>query len=249
MYYYLYDDFIQAKRHEKELARIETRLTDLGIAGKISRLALFRDPKELVRDEVVRGVSTIVAVGNDATVGKVLDAITSENVVFGMIPMGSPNQLANLLGVPEGEAACDVLSARIVEAIDVGVVNGKRFMTGLSVPNFRAELTCEGKYRVRAKAGGTLEVRNLAAETEGHQACANPCDGLLESVIGVRVRNRWNPFRRHTEYSVIPFARGAIKSDASISVFADGEALSGTRFDISITPQALKVITGRGRRF
>ncbi|KKR89303.1 MAG: hypothetical protein UU36_C0035G0001, partial [Candidatus Uhrbacteria bacterium GW2011_GWE2_41_1153] len=35
MYYYVYDEFIQDPRFERDLALIETRVTDLGIAGKI----------------------------------------------------------------------------------------------------------------------------------------------------------------------------------------------------------------------
>ena len=66
-YYYVYDEFVQDPKFERDLAQIETRLTDLGISGKIARLALFRDPTELIRDEVRKGAKTIVAVGNDVT--------------------------------------------------------------------------------------------------------------------------------------------------------------------------------------
>ena len=52
MYFYIYDEFVQNKRFEKELLQIENRLTDLGIAGKVARLALFRDVEETVRDEL-----------------------------------------------------------------------------------------------------------------------------------------------------------------------------------------------------
>ncbi|EKD32917.1 MAG: hypothetical protein ACD_76C00116G0003, partial [uncultured bacterium] len=48
MYYYVYDDFVQDKRFEKDLQKIENRLTDLGISGKIARLALFKHADELV---------------------------------------------------------------------------------------------------------------------------------------------------------------------------------------------------------
>ena len=44
MYCYLYDELIHDnKKYEKEVLRIENRLTDLGITGKTSRLALFRN--------------------------------------------------------------------------------------------------------------------------------------------------------------------------------------------------------------
>ena len=149
MYCYLYDEYIQEnKRYERELLKIENRLTDLGIAGKISRLALFRNAEEMIRDEIERGVETVVVLGNDETVRKVIDVVADCEVVLGIIPIGPGNELARMMGVPEGVAACDILSARRIETIDVGTVNGRRFVTGLSVPDFHAELTCEDRFRI-----------------------------------------------------------------------------------------------------
>ncbi|MEK7615408.1 MAG: diacylglycerol kinase family protein, partial [Patescibacteria group bacterium] len=172
MYCYLYDEFIQEnKRFERELLLIENRLTDLGIAGKISRLALFRNAEEMIRDEIDRGVQTVVVLGNDDTVRKVLDVISESDVVLGVIPFGPKNELARLLGIPQGVAACDVLSARRVEKIDMGTINGRKFITGISVPNFKAELMCnDGSYRIVATSAANLEIQNLAE-------VANPCDG------------------------------------------------------------------------
>ena len=33
MYYYIYDEFVQDQKYEKELLRIENRLADLGLSG------------------------------------------------------------------------------------------------------------------------------------------------------------------------------------------------------------------------
>ena len=247
MYLYIYDDYLQDKRHEKEILQIENRLTDLGIAGKIARLALFRDAEEIIRDELRRGASNVVVVGNDHTVRKVLDVITEHNVTFGLIPVGTPDVLAKVLGIPSGVAACDVLSARIIETIDIGIVNGRRFITGVSVPNFKASLTCDGTYRMVPRKAGELEVRNVAM-TKGE--AANPRDGMLETVLRVAVPHGWLGFlHRRIGTSVVPMHSIAIRSEQPITVYADGEQMTGARFDISIEPLTLKVITGRGRMF
>lgn len=245
MYCYLYDEFIQEnKRYERELLQIENRLTDLGIAGKISRLALFRNAEEMIRDEIDRGVQTVVVLGNDDTVRKLLDVISESDVVLGIIPIGPKNELARLLGIPSGLAACDVLSARRIEQIDVGTINGRKFITGVQVPNFRAELMCnDGKYRIHPTSQANLEIKNLADVT-------NPCDGLLEAVIHASVRRGWGPFsKRQQTNSVLPFKFLAIRSDKPIAAFADGEEMQGTRFDIGIEPLTLRVITGKQRAF
>ncbi len=243
MYCYLYDEFIQEnKRFERELLLIENRLTDLGIAGKISRLALFRNAEEMIRDEIDRGVQTVVVLGNDDTVRKVLDVISESDVVLGVIPFGPKNELARLLGIPQGVAACDVLSARRVEKIDMGTINGRKFITGISVPNFKAELMCnDGSYRIVATSAANLEIQNLAE-------VANPCDGILEATIRASVKSGWLG-RTHETQSILPFQSLAIRSDKPIQLFADGEEMQGTRFDIGIEPMNLKVIIGKQRTF
>ena len=245
MYCYLYDEFIQGnKRYERELLDIENRLTDLGIAGKISRLALFRNAEEMIRDEIDRGVKTVVVLGNDDTIRKVLDVISESKIVLGLIPIGPKNELARLLGIPNGVEACDVLSARRIEQIDVGTINGRKFITGVRVPDFRAELMCnDGKYRVVPTSRADLEIQNLA------DIC-NPCDGMLSANIHSSVRKGWGPFARHEQTnSVLPFQFLAIRSEKPISLYADGEEMQGTRFDIGIEAMILKVIIGKSRVF
>ncbi len=245
MYCYLYDEFIQEdKRFEKQLHLIENRLTDLGIAGKISRLALFRNAEEMIRDEIDRGVSTVVVLGNDETIRKVIHVVSDSDVVLGIIPIGPNNELARLMGIPLGVAACDVLSARRVETIDIGTVNGRKFVTGISVPNFKAELMCnDGEYRIMATSQAGLQINNLTD-------VSNPCDGMLHAVITAVVKKGWGIFgkNQHVE-SVLPFESLAIRSDKPISLFADGEEMQATRFDIGVEPMNLKVIAGKTRTF
>ncbi|MEK7452063.1 MAG: diacylglycerol kinase family protein [Patescibacteria group bacterium] len=242
MYCYLYDDFIQGnKRFEKELALVENRLTDLGIAGKISRLALFRNAEEMIRDEIDKGVTTVVVLGNDDTVRKVLNVLAESRVVFGIIPIGPKNELARLMGVPEGVAACDILSSRRVETIDIGLVNGRKFIMGISVPQFRAELTCEDKFRIIPTSFAELLINNLAT-------VCNPCDGFLQAIIRADVKRGF--FKRSTiEESTLPLQTMSIRAEKPIKIFVDGEEMEGTRFDISVEMKCLKIITGKDRVF
>ena len=248
MYCYIYDELTQDKRFEKELALIENRLTDLGIAGKIVRLALFRNVQEMVLDEIRRGTTSVIAVGDDETVHKVVDVVSGTDVTLGIIPLGERNALASLLGIPSGVAACDTLSARIVETIDAGVVNGKRFLTSLCVPNFSAELTCEGSYRVTPEEAGYLEIRNLAGAETGSDRVSDPTDGRLETVIRVLVKRGWLGRKRMCE-SVLPLTSLSIRSEKPIAVIADGQEMTGTRFDVGIESGVIKVISGRERKF
>lgn len=251
MYYYIYDEHTQDKRYEKEVLAIENRLTDLGISGKVARLALFRNAEEMIRDEIRRGVQTVVVVGNDATVRKVINVVVETGVTFGILPVGFPNMVATLMGVPKGEEACDVLSARHVETIDTGSVNGRRFIGGISMPKFQAELTCDGTFRLTPKHEGALQIRNLVVGETWHQdEIANPTDGKLEAVIEVEVASGWGILKRKKVCkTVIPFETLAIRCEEPSTLFVDGEELTANRFDIDVESGTLKMITGRGRMF
>jgi diacylglycerol kinase family enzyme len=242
MYCYLYDDYIQGdKRHEKELLQIENRLTDLGISGKISRLALFRDAEEMIRDEIDKGVDTVVVLGNDDTVRKVLNVVVESEVVFAIIPIGANNELARLLGIPSGVEACDVLSARRIEKIDIGTVNEKKFISGVGVPEFKAELTFQSDYRIIPIAKSGLKIENLAEVSD-------PCDGILNVEIVSSVKK--GVFKKgKTVKSVFPTKSLAIRSDKPFKLYADGEEMKGVRFDIGVDSKSLKVITGKDRVF
>jgi diacylglycerol kinase family enzyme len=252
MYLYVYDAFVQDRRYEKELQKVENRLTDLGISGKIIRLGLFRRADEFIKDEVRRGgATTVVIVGGDSTVRQIIDAVIDTRVVLGIIPFGPGNRIANFLGVPEGEAACDILSARIVESLDIGAVNGKGFVCNVSIPAIKAEINCGGNYRVTPQGQGTIEVRNLFSPTEGQSGpVSNPLDGLLELVIQISNKEGGLAFWRSIQgNSVIPLKSFEIKTSEPVTALLDGAPIDGSRFEFSVIPQILKVVTGKKRKF
>lgn len=252
MYLYVYDTFVQERRYEKELQKVENRLTDLGISGKIIRLGLFRRADEFIRDEVKRGgANTVVVVGNDSTVRQVIDAVVEAKVVLGIIPFGPENRIASLLGIVEGEAACDILSARIVETLDTGLVNGKRFICDVSIPAVKAEINCEGKYRITPQNYGTIEVRNLFAPIENNSGpVSNPLDGCLEVVIRIETSGSKLSFWRTARgESVIPLRFLEIKTLETVIAVMDGNKIEGNRFEFSVEARVLKMITGKGRKF
>lgn len=248
MYYYVYDEYVQDQKFERELALIETRLTDLGISGKIARLALFRDPKEMIRDEVKKGAMTVVAVGNDMTLRKVIDAIGDSGVAIGIIPLGaSDNNIADILGVPVGVLACDTLSARIIEELDVGVVNGERFLNSMTISDgFSSVIDCNGQYKMMPGKKCSVEIRNLALADDTVRA-ANPTDGMLEIVIRCQ-KSGWFS-RGANRVSVVPVENAYITSEKPMVVSVDGEEFEGKELKIEVIKNRLRVVTGKGRKF
>lgn len=248
MYYYVYDEFVQDPKFERELAKVETRLTDLGISGKIARLALFRDPSELIRDEVRKGAKTIIAIGNDVTMRKVIDAVADSGVAIGIIPFGKDsNLIAGMIGVPNGVAACDTVSARIIEELDIGVVNGLRFLHSITIEQGnKCEVLCDNQFTLSPTKKSILEIRNLAVADE-HVRSANPTDGKLEIVVRGTGKGWFG--KKSNSVTIVPVEEARIKCSKPVTLRADGEAFEAEEFRITVIPNRIRLITGKTRKF
>ncbi|MBI4458402.1 hypothetical protein HY633_05565 [Candidatus Uhrbacteria bacterium] len=256
MYYYIYDTFLNERKHDRVLAAIETRLTDLGISGKIGRLTPFTNAKGLIRDEEKRGVKTVVVVGNDETISKVVDGLGDSKVTLGIIPVGAPVAIAKALGIPEGEEACDVLSKRVTQKIDLGRINGHFFISSVHIPKGKLTIEGEGRYRISTMVEQCdVIVSNLLGgvvlDARAGACAGDPKDGFLDTVITPRGGNFGGFFRskESAASSVIPLRRISISSDEPIPVVADGRTVMSDKLLIEIVPDRLRVITGRERAF
>ena len=247
MYCYVYDDFVQDGKYANDLDRIENRITDLGLQGKIVRLALFRDADEIICREVAEGVKTVVVVGNDKTVHKVANVVVGTKVTLAILPIGEGQVFAQILGIPGGVEACDVLSQRILEKMDAGEVNGHRFFTGAFLKDVRAEIRAGGKYRVLMTAAGDIEIRNLAVHIpENRSDVSNPTDGKLEIVIYSTARRL---FRQKKTETRLPLAEFSLHLAKQAIAIVDGAEIESDIFNFKTEVGALSVVVGRERMF
>jgi YegS/Rv2252/BmrU family lipid kinase len=70
-----------------------------------------------------------VVMSGDGLIGQIGGALAGGSVPMGVIPGGRGNDLARVLEIPtEPAAAVEVLAGGAIRPIDVGVVNGKRFL-------------------------------------------------------------------------------------------------------------------------
>ncbi|OGL74023.1 hypothetical protein A3F28_02845 [Candidatus Uhrbacteria bacterium RIFCSPHIGHO2_12_FULL_57_11] len=251
MYQYIYDSFLGQRQYAKVLAEIENRLTDLGIHGKVDRLSPLKSVAEAIDDGVRRGIKTVVAVGNDETLKKVIEVAPNYKVTVGVIPLGSPNRMARLLGIPDGSDACETLSARRAVTVDVGRVNGQYFLSSVSIPGGRVTLDCEGKYRVTPVGAGAVHICNLAAvggrDLPTH--ISDPCDGFLDAVIEP-AEGRF-PWRKKSNKAptILPLRRISVTSHKPFSALADGRQIRNSIMHLEILPLKLKIIAGKQRMF
>ena len=253
MYLYLYDSFLNNKKYSGLLAKIETRLTDLGIGGKIFRLSPLRNINELLTDEVRNGIKTVVVVGNDKSFTEVINFAAKLDVTLGIIPVGPNNRIAQALGVTSPEQATEILSARKVERVDLGKANGTYFLSTITVFGGEVTMECEEKFKIIPQSLDRVSICNLrpALAPNGPANYFNPQDGFLEILVQPIAQGMVNFFRKPTakNRSIIPFKKLAILSRDSLPVVTDGQKVLKTPVRVEIAPKKLKVIVGKNRVF
>ena len=88
---------------------------------------------DLAREAALAGFSPIVSAGGDGSISEVVNGLMQAagdhvSVPLGVIPLGSADDFADMLGLEkEVEAACRVILAGRTRGVDVGCVNGRFF--------------------------------------------------------------------------------------------------------------------------
>lgn len=90
------------------------------------------------------GVDVVVSVGGDGSLNDVVQGIHNTETVLGIIPLGSGNGLARSAGLPLNiEKAIKVLNKQNIHAIDLGLVDEKRYFISNAGVGFDAVVTEE----------------------------------------------------------------------------------------------------------
>lgn len=103
----------------------------------------------LAREARAEGFRSLVAAGGDGTVNDVLNGLDGDfgDLVLGIVPVGSGNDLARSLGLPlDPEAAVDVVRQGSARRVDVGraaVDGGVRYFLNAAVAGLGGRVTAE----------------------------------------------------------------------------------------------------------
>lgn len=253
MYVYLYDNFLRQKKYESPLKGIETRLTDYGIAGKIVRLQNFTNSEEVVDDEIKKGAKTIVVVGNDVTFGHVLSRAASCEATFGFLPVGQDNTIAEVLGIPVGPEACDVLAKRRKLKLDVGWFNNRYFISQLHIPPSEISIEYDERFKVTSASGKMeLVVCNLKPfvwKGKNKEYFIHPQDGKLEAFLRPLTKSGFFHCEKYEDPSVFPFEEMLVYSKKPFPVETDGKISKETKITIRLAKNKVEMIVGRERKF
>ncbi|HTW96283.1 MAG TPA: diacylglycerol kinase family protein [Candidatus Methylomirabilis sp.] len=236
MYAYIYDCFSNDPKYGKLLHKIEKRLTDLNLNGKIVRLGISKNIKVAIDDEIRQGTKTIVAVGNDNTVSQAINAIVSNQsdeknlVTLGIIPLDEKeNKIAAAFGITTIGDACEILLARRLESFNLARINQGFFLFKaiLSAPDSILEI--DKNFIIHNLKPMIIEATNsphLSAEDE-------------QKKIKLRIYN--------DEGESLFYLRELLIVNSGASIIADDSWKIKTPARIKIGEDKIRVIVGKER--
>lgn len=246
MHVYVYDSFLNHSKYNHTLSKIETRITDLGLNGKICRLGVIKNYIDTIRGEIKRGAKTIIIVGNDETVNQIINSIGNTDVPIGIIPVGKNNNLiANSLGINSDLTACDILSARRIENMNLGDANGVLFLSEAVITTKNTIIEINKNYSIEILENGEVKIINLplASDLPEH-AKFNPKDNVLELYI----KTGAGKFLKKQGESVFSFDRLTVENK-NHHLLIDNSVQLNMPVEIKISNYNINVIVGKNRNF
>ncbi len=121
---------------EADVLKAQEYLRSSGWDVELCRTQQAGDVKRLAREARDEGTQLVVAVGGDGTIGQVADGLANSPTRMGVIPVGTGNLWAHMLGIPVwstsnrgaiGEAA-RVLVDGETRPVDLGWADGRCFL-------------------------------------------------------------------------------------------------------------------------
>lgn len=243
---YIYDDFLDKNKYRRALNRIEIRLTDLGLNGKIIRLGAIKNVKEVIQSEIKGGAKNIVAVGDNYTANKVIRSMIDnkeydffqKDILFSIIPVGSNNSLADSLGIKKEEEACNILLARRIKELDIAIAGKDIFLNKAELNSNNAEIKVGTEYSLELLKRTKLQFLNIDSEKNGfYKEKIRPDDSLINLLI--KSRSGQDTFISESQFKIS--GEGELLLDDCLSVELPTQ--------ISISTKKINVIVGKDRFF
>ena len=244
MHVYIYDEYLNKPKYNRAINRLEIRLTDLGLNGKIIRLGGIKNIKATIQNEIKLGAKTIVAVGNNQTINKIIGSIIDTEIysdfqkktLLGLIPVGDDNSIASSFGIKDIDEACNILLARRIEKIDLGLVGDYYFLNQASIQSAGTTLEIDD-YSLEINERGEAKIINLLSDPS-EKIKSKPHDGKLDILIRTRKKDE----------TVITVKKIKISNEKE-KLLIDGVFEIETPAEISVMRDCVNVIVGKDRLF
>jgi diacylglycerol kinase (ATP) len=127
------------------IPKVESLLRSLGIQHTMHISGSPEDPERMAREATERGAETVVALGGDGHVGACANGVNGTGAALAVIPAGTGNDFARLLGIPlkDPSATTRLVKDRRLRQLDVVRVTTpqrERFYVNVAGAGFDSEV-------------------------------------------------------------------------------------------------------------
>lgn len=123
----------KAEQHAEDVVKILQKKYD---AVTVRKTEGAGDAKKFASDAAEEGYDLVVAMGGDGTVNEAVNGLAPHDKIpkFGIVPMGTVNDLARVLGISlDPEEAVSVFEEEHLQAIDIGRIGDRYFNNAMSL--------------------------------------------------------------------------------------------------------------------
>ncbi|HEV8241372.1 MAG TPA: diacylglycerol kinase family protein [Thermoanaerobaculia bacterium] len=130
------------------------------VAAALRQVGVFADVRAVpgpqlpaaTREAIAAGAGFVIAGGGDGTVNAVAGALAGSDAMLGVLPLGTFNHFARDLGMPvELHAAAAALASAIPKRVDLGEVNGHRFLNNSAIGYYSQVVRERAEPRIRTR--------------------------------------------------------------------------------------------------
>jgi diacylglycerol kinase (ATP) len=119
-----------SRRGRKEAGPARRQLQAAGVRP-VATYALHNPARlpEVVRAALARGCDLLIVGGGDGSVSAIVDIVAKHGAVLGLLPLGTANDFARTMGIPEDlEAACATIAHGRVVKVDLGLAGENHYV-------------------------------------------------------------------------------------------------------------------------
>lgn len=246
MYYYIFEPVKQSYQRKLQ-EKVKRLVLNLGISGEIVSSSPARTINDLVDIALTKGFTTVVCVGNDLFINKVLSALllkvdlSDSKIAFGIVPLDYKDSFfAKKLKYQTPEDACQCLRYRNLKSWDVGFINPSKFFLSPLMARTENPVTLKiilPDYELMSS------FTKLSINTD---LIVNWIDESIDNNLFSRIRKYlFNQNIINTNVSKIYCQTVKIITDPSIPIYLESEIIAKTPIQVKVFRDYLQVIVNR----
>lgn len=245
MYYYIFEA-PQSTQERTYFEKIRDFARDFGIAGEITQASPARTPEELTQIGLEKNYTTIVAIGHDAHINRVVSAILNLKpelpISLGIISTDPESMLYERWGFKHPEEACEMLKYRKLERHNVGLVEPNHyFLTSIRIePKKPTRVNLEvDRWQAEAIVDRVEISGNLYILLERYQK--------KEGIVGSTLNWLLGKNEQKVDRSIFKAKIIKISAAEALPIMIDDQIIARTPVNIYRKLNALNIITKRDK--